>query len=289
MSKVFKFFALCVSVVFLASSSLYAEVIDVPVNITINVVLAGSSSMTVTTRNVVGDALVAPSALNFSGAAAIGLPPANPWVVSDQYIRVQYSSNYGLWGVRIVTDNEDLEGDANDTVDTIASAVAAPSVAISGLLNLAEIVKPLASQDPSVRAPWAWQVFADTQPLITSPSSSIGVTGALEDSNVGAWNANWAYIADKNDTGYSGAILVDADADGQVDDPTYGMVVVGGGSGGGALAQHPAASPKNGDGDIAVYISARFANTNFGGATPAPYLLPAGSYSTSLYVELIHE
>ena len=44
------------------------------------------------------------------------------------------------------------------------------------------------------------------------------------------------------------------------------------------------------DGDLVLFIAARFAATNWGDtAAPFPYALGAGSYSASLYVELIHE
>lgn len=283
-----------------------AEVIDAPIPpapITVTVGISGSTSLAVTTCNISDDAAIGP-ALNFSGIGGRGLPPAgNPWVVSDQYIRIQYSSNYGSWGIRIVTDNEDLEGDANDTIDSIAGSDIDPSPAVttlaySGLLSLSEIRRPIASQDPSKRAPWAWQVFGSTRPAVTSPTSLIGASGALADgTTIGDWDDDWIYIADKNDEGYTGDILVDADSDGQRDDLNYGMIVVGSGPGGGGMAQHPAAagSPhprRPGDGDIAVYIAARFANTNWGdpaAPTPTPYLLGADDYSATLYVELVHE
>lgn len=278
-----------------------AEVIDLFSTITVNVTIPGSTALTVETHNRSDDALVVPLTLNFSGIGGIGLPPAgNPWVVSDQYIRITYSSNYGLWGVRIVTDNEDLEGDPNDVIDSIAGARIGAGIdgiwgnaddllAYSGLLSLTDIARPLLSQDPSRRAPWAWQVFSATQPVITPPSSIINPDGSLGDSLVGAWDANWGYLADKNDFGFNADILEDGDGDGSVDDAAYPVAVVGGGGGGGSLAQHPAASPKPGDGDIAIYIAARFANTRYGGAAPTPYLLAADSYQGSLYVELIHE
>lgn len=298
-----KFLVAVLALVFVLATMppVLAETIDKTATITVGVDVIGSTSLTVRTRNVSNNAIVTPSALNFN-LGAVALPPAgNPWVVSDQYIQIVYSSNYGLWGVRIVTDNEGLEGDANDTIDSIAGSRIGPGpdgiwgnaddiLAYSGLLSLSEILKPLASQDPSNRAPVAWQVFAAKPAAITAPTSVINADGSLGDgTTIGDWNDDWAYLADKNDGDYNAAILEDADGDGQVDDLTYSMVVVGGGGGGGSLAQHPVASPKLGDGDIAVNIAARFANTNYGGASPVPYILGAGNYKASLYVELIHE
>lgn len=271
-----------------------AEVIDATEGpIVVSITIPAVTSFSVETYNVVGDALVDPLALNFD-PSGIALPPGNSWVVSDQYLKVVYSSNYGLWGVRIVTDNEDLEADADDIVQRIAGAKIKPGVlpgwndgdevlAYSGLVVLD-------NPDPSQRAPWAWQVFASTQPAVTPPTTGTNADGSLNDGAFnGEWNDDWAYIADKNDDGYTGAILEDGDLDGSVDDPTYFMAVTGTGGGGGSLAQHPALDPKPGDGDIVIYISARFANTNWGGPAPVNFLLPAGSYDASLYVELVHE
>lgn len=296
MSKLFRI-VLALGFIMSTVLSTWAETIDIPRTIRIMVNIPATTSLEIQTRNVaLDDALVDPSALGFSGISGRGMPPAgNPWVVSDQYLRIQYSSTYGSWAVRIVTDNEDLEADLNDVIDTIAGADINPDPAIttwaySGLLSLSEIAKPLLDQDPSNRAPWAWQVFAAKQPAVTAPTSLIGASGALEDgATIGDWNDDWIYIADKNDAGYTGAILVDADRDGAVDDLNYGIAVIGSGPGGGTLAQHPAADPKPGDGDVVVYIASRFANTNYGGPSPRPYLLGAGDYSASLYVELIRE
>lgn len=274
-----------------------AEVRDDFEAITVSVSIAGSTSFTVETHNRSDDANVDPLALNFS-TAGIALPPAgSPWVLSDQYIRIVYSSNYGVWGVRVVTDNEDLEGDANDIVERIEGApTGAGPDGIWGnaddILSFGGLVI-LDDEDPSHRAPWAWQVFTGTQAVVTPTTSVIGADGALADGpTVGDWNDNWAYIGDKNDSGYTGDILFDApppDLDVLVDDPTYPMVVVGSGGSGGTLAPHPEGASRAGDGDIVVYIATRFANTNYGGATPVPFLLPAGTYNASLYIELVHE
>lgn len=292
----YKTAVLALAISLAAAVPVRAEVIDRSAIIRIGVSIVGTTALTVETHNVSDDALVVPLALAFdpSGAA---LPPAgNPWVLSGQYVRVVYSSNYGLWGVRIVTDNEDLEGDdGNDVIERIAGAPVAPgadgvwgtpddALSYGGLVVLDE-------PDPSQRAPWAWQIFAATQPLVTIPTSVINPDGSLGDVGVsGAWDANWAYLADKNDTGYVGDILIDADGDGADDDPTYFMAVVGSGGGGGTMTSHPAVDPRAGDGDVVIYISSRFANTNWGDPVmPIPFLLSAGSYDASLYVELAHE
>ena len=45
----------------------------------------------------------------------------------------------------------------------------------------------------------------------------------------------------------------------------------------------------DGNGDLVLFLAARFASTNWGETDPFPYVLEPDTYTTSLYIELIHE
>lgn len=283
---------------------------NIPVSVTISP--SGTGDITVTLIDIASGSTA--SSLSFD-TSSVSL--SSPWVASNEYLRVVYSSTYNAtWGLRIVTDNEDLEGDSDDDIDRIAACPdASGNDLYSGLVVLDEA-------DPSQRAPWAWQVNVDplsgfpTVPIVsiepdTTRGGSVVVDndgdadgdGSADDDSpdtVGPWNAAWAYIGDKNDETYNGVdssgndvILEDGDGDGYVDDPIYAMVLVGpSGGGSSTLAQHPQKSDAAGDGDIDIYLTARFANTNWGTSStdePFAFVLPSNTYSASLYLELIYE
>lgn len=318
MSKLFKLVALCTAGIFLFSGTPYAEVVDlfVPIRIGATVpVIEGAGTLTVESHNVSDNDLVLPLALNFD-TAGIGLPPAGqPWVLSSQYLVIDYgmtANNYVAWGVRIVTDNEDLEGDANNVIDSIAGSPIAGNADVDGDgdiwgdadddLSYAGLVV-VGEADPARRAAWAWQAYPAVQPAVTAPTSAIGADGALVDVGFDApadsWDDPWVYIADKNDldgngdgvNGFIGDLFRDLDADGADDDITYSMVLVSSATRNGTLAPHPDVAPRaDDDNEIVVYIAGRFANTDYSDpANPAPIVLPVLSYGASLYVELVHE
>lgn len=292
MNRFFKVTALVMTFGLIISSPVFADTTWFT-DVSVDILPSGEGSLTVTIMN----------------GASIGFPAAsatlaNPWVASSQYLRVQYSATYNsTWGVRIVTDNKELVGGDISKIGPAYDDAAKTKTSYSGLLNNAELSKPAASQDTSKRAAWAWQVYAN--PLgdpLTVPSSTVAVknsgtelldkqTPEANADSVGKWNSAWAYIADKSNNTFNSAILEDGDGDGTVDDLTYAMVLVGpSGGGGGALAQHPQKAIDAGDGDIAMYLASRFANTNWGDVNkPFAYVLSAGSYKAKLYLELIHE
>lgn len=316
MSKLFKILSLIFALTLMTSQVFAATTTGASVPITVSVTMpaSGTGTLAATIRNRSDNATAASLAFT-AGSATLSAP----WVASSQYLDVVYSATYNAtWGVRIVTDNEDLEADTNNTIDSIAAAyddTAKTQTNYGGLLNTAEIAKAVASQDPSKRATLAWQVYASTTTSITAPTSTVTTTTGgnyLADKNATAtnytqadtiggtaegWRAAWAYIVDRNNSTFKDDILEAASPNpGPVDDLTYPMVVVGASGGGnGSLGQHPSAtgSPvRPGDTTgIAVYLAARFANTNWGAAAANPfaYVLPAGTYSASMYIELIHE
>lgn len=153
----------------------------------------------------------------------------NPWVHSSQYIRVEYSSDEAVWGIRIVTDNERDIGQVypkpqnkgvlpDDPSDPDSDPEPDPfweweihpewggryryeggqwltgndSVSFGGLIN------PTTKNNPDARADLAWQVFADPVP---APDPIYrdwrGVWNVSGD-----WNADWAYVVDKSNRWY---------------------------------------------------------------------------------------
>jgi len=255
MEKFFKLVAVCVSALFVMSGTVFAETVDVSVPITIGATIGSVATLTVTPRNIVGDAVAA--GLSFTN------PTANPWTVSDQYLQVQYNCNLPLWAVRIVTDNK---AEFPTMVGKPIGAGADGSWGTADdLLSYAGLVDTNSVNNPENRATLVWQVYANPQ----APS-------ALSDATVtDTWNAPWAYIADVSNSGYDSEI----DSDSNINTLAYSTIAQGGAAGNG-LNFHPSLGdgvPKPGDGDIAVYIGAKFAG------------LSAGSYSAKLMVQLIHE
>ena len=329
MGKLFKVMALVCVVALAMPNAVFAQAtVDQTWSLVIGVSYQGTTSLTIDTYTSPNGTQVSPDALTFSvtditnATLPTGTTPATgssgPWINAQQYLRVQYSSNYASWGVRIVTDNEDLEwvsgttpvkygtaggsADANNTIDMIAGSDltgGGTTFSYAGILDLDEIIKTAANQNPARRGSWAWSVYSAPQTAIPArpisyldPASGalVDTTGSSTVVSVGDWSDEWTYIGDKNDTGYTDGIS-------NVGGPYWHLIAaLGSGSGGGSLAHHPIvggtkASPstKTGDGDIAIYVAAKFANNNYSGSTPTPFILAAGDYGSALYVELIHE
>ena len=268
------------------------------------------------------------------------------WAVADEGIVVNYASNYS-WGVRIITDNQDVvdtllasagetaydnngDGDIDISDYVPGNDIGSGSMAYSGLLSVGDIqdvvdtndgsVNPSTDQDPSNRATLAWQGYdAYTDPSAYAPESSFTGSGAgsfIEDDNVGdVWDSegigvlgydDWNYIGDKGDDGFEDEIFTDSSAD-----LTYPMVAIGAAGANGDLipatggnidGSMPSLSDDytivsttnvdasaDGNGDLVLFLAARFASTNWGETDPFPYVLEPDTYTTSLYVELIHE
>lgn len=256
MSKVLRLIALCTAGIFLFSGTPYAEVVDVTVPITIGATIGAVASLTVTPVTIA-------TGLNAAGISFTS-PGAATWTVANEYLRVVYNCNYPLWAVRIVTNNvAAFPGMAAKPVDLNGDGVV-DGDSYSGLIDAAT------QDNPENRANLTWQVYVD-------PTGA----GALDDATVGGtWNSNWAYVADVSNTGYDPEV----DSDNNVNTLAYPTIIQGGGASSG-LAFHPAldadgdgnTDAKPGDGNVAVYLGARF-----GG-------LSQGSYSANLTVQLIHE
>ena len=193
----------------------------------------------------------------------------------------------------------------------------------SGMLSVEDIqdiidvndgtVVPEDDKDPSKRATVAWMADAEwsTDYQTVLPTSSFEPEGTgfyIEDENVGdCWDFTdldqWAYVGDKSDGDTDPATYADEIYTGSTTNLEYPIVVTGAaGSNGSLVPFTPSQADSDGDGDtdmvdlstddgdIVIYLAARFANTNWGDpANPFPYVLTPDSYSTSMYIELIHE
>lgn len=224
----------------------------------------------------------------------------NLWIASPQFIHVRYGSHEVHWSIRLVTkNNEDIGrvypkpldpgpdeawewvrqgfssyqyvGGVWDTGDDI--------VTYGGLINTAT------RNDPNSRAPLAWQVFRYGDPYNPPPMGMvINPPTAINDDAVGGGPIDeWSFMGDAGDRGY----VLDSVND-------YFWVAYGSGIFS-LLAQHPVvyrnprgeARPKPGEGNMGIYVGARFGKRAPDGVTDVG-ILPAGDYNTVIYLELIH-
>jgi len=272
MSKLFKAFALFVAAGFMFASTGFAAP-DVTVPIPISVTIGAQAEMTVTIRNI-SDNAVAP--LTFTN------PLAEPWTVADQYLNVVYTCNLPLYAIRIVSDNittypnmygKPIAPGPNGKYD--GSPEKPGNEDSDDICSYAGLIDSASATNPDNRALLAWQVYAApiANPGPVTDESLKGVADPNQN-----WDAPWAAVVDKHNTNYNNA----TDSDGDVNTIDYQNIVLGGAAASG-LNYHPAEyvggvlQPKPGDGDIAVYLAARFKD------------LSAGTYGSKLMVELVHE
>ena len=212
------------------------------------------ASMTVTPTNI-SDGSPA-GTINFGAVT----PGATPWVAAPQYLRIQHQSNHLSWAVRILTDNRAI-------FPTMAGLVlndrGTPSDPTDDQLGYGGMIGTTPT-DPKDRVSLAWQVYKD--PLSGGPV-------APTDAQVGGvFNSPWAFLADASD-----CLSACTTANPVTIDKTLEFLrVAQGDSTSGFLLLHPDEGNRIADGDIAVYLAARF------GAAPTD------SYHTTIIVELYH-
>lgn len=118
--------------------------------------------------------------------------------------------------------------------------------------------------NPNARAPLAWQVYTD--PVGGGPA-------VPSDAQVGGtFDSPWAFLADASDC----TSQCRSPNPVTVDKTIEFFRVAQGDASQGFLLLHPNQPPRTADGNIAVYLAARF-----GGA-------PSGTYSSNILVELYH-
>lgn len=331
MSKIFKFCAVVISAVFLLSGTILAEHVDKDWFFDIGINVAGSTDLTVTVLDI-ADGAITTDGINFlTDDATLD----NPWVKSKERLNIGYSSNYGTWGLRIMTDNITYLGLLTTLQFTDPTAVGYLAgeryleTTMGGLNDPVPAgyyyrfagmhrkdVTPLQWKNPNLVSILGWQPMADPLPVTQYPTIPDCDTVAAPAPHTGlifedvgieteiGQGELWAYVADKisyKDTSQVPGTPGNPDPttpyfDGRVYQGTvgglnvfnYNLIAFGTGVGGGYM-QVPEVA---GDGDIAVYLTARFGYTDWG-ETPNSqcnvYTLGAGSYGTRLIVELVNE
>lgn len=250
------------------------------------------------------------SILNWDGIPAGGIQFPNPqgatidepWILSPQYLRVTYSSDETVWGLRIITNNEINIGQVypkplNKGPDnqwewkklglTSYQYVGGQWQTGDDCVSFNGLIDPATKGNPNYRVDLAWQVFRDPVPEpdpIYKDWQGVWNVG-------GNWNDDWAYVVDKSNRWNGQPVLGGVFYPGTWNQK-YEMIVTGNPVVN-YLAQHPVVSgskenpdPKLGDCDIAVYLGACFVIMENGVFTS---VLPAGNYGTVIYLELIHE
>ncbi len=288
--------------------------------ISISTIITGSTSLSISYLETATGA-VGTGALSFDLSGLDLSDGSTLWAVADECFLVDYSSNYS-WGIRIITDNDDVVDAMAGSDVAISDYVAANMLALdgdgvyddasySGMLSGGDIQDVIdgtlttADLDPTNRATIAWMADSEwsTDYQSVLPVSTFAADGSIEDDNVGdCWDITdvdqWAYIGDKNDDSFNDEIYT-----GSTTSLEYSIVATGAAGANGSLVPFtPAQADSDGDsytdmedlsaddGDIVIYLASRFAATNWGDpTTPFPYLLEPDTYTTSLYIELIHE
>lgn len=304
MKRLTKVLVLIVALSTALNGTVFAALSDtVPVSVVIP--LLGAASVDVTVRNISNDALAAPENLTFSLVGIDAAAPATYWRISSQYLKIVYSSTWNAtWGMRVYTDNKTvyptLVGKPIKTGPDNAWGTADDVLTYAGLVNTGKL------DNPTLRVDLGWQVYtnkvAGNVPPATPASDDADFKSGTPADETDDWKSNWAYISDKSNVAAAAfndvASYNDANANGKQDanEPTiynYNLVAWGG-IGPVGLAQHPAAAgnppaAKAGDGDIPVYIAARFVSTDYTFDPDANFVLPAGNYATTVVLEMVYE
>ena len=206
-------------------------------------------------------------------------PGATPWKVAPQFLRVQYANNNANWAIRILTNNLAARPTmAGKVLD--AKVIADPNDDILGYAGLIGSTPT----DPNDRIALGWQVLKDpvtggpaapVDALATPPAPPANDCPTGTSCVGGRFNSPWAFMADASDCPSTSTNCRSATPD-TVDKTIEFLRVVQGDSSTSGLLLHPDNGVRTGDGDVPVYIAARF-----GGA-------PADTFSATIIVEMYH-
>ncbi len=273
--------------------------------------LPAVSTLSVELRKISDDNLVPVSHMTFTGLKSEEFGVDNPWVIADQYVRIIYDCNTPNWGIRLVTDNkiiwnkmypkplaqgEDGQWEWEEAGNDGYVYVNGQYQVGDDIVSYGGLVSADKYDDPRLRAELAWQIYENKQfPDILSDAE---VDPTPEDP-ADNWKTKWAYMMDKSDSGYAGGLVLDyfwGEDNEVLAEYNYNLAIFGNGAAS-YLAQHPITGmgmdgvpfPKAGDGDVVVYIGARFGSKDYTGEDPLEFELPAGGYGATVYVELLHE
>ena len=246
-------YALAVST---SPSIAWAEVVDVVQSVGASGSIGAVASLTVSARNVSDNSVA--SGINF-GAVTLG---ATPWKVAPQYLRLLHQSNNNSWAIRIFTNNR---GTFPTMVGKVldAKVLADPNDDILGYGGLIGSVPT----DPNDRVTLAWQVSKD--PVTGGPAAPTDLQVG------GTFNSPWAFMADASDCP-STATNCRSATPATIDKTIEFLRVAQGDAVNAFLKLHPDDGNRIADGDVPVYITARFSGA------------PADSYSSTIIVELYH-
>lgn len=241
-------------VLFGAGGLAFAEVIDSSKQVSASGTVGTVTSLTVTPRTIVGNAVT--GGFDFgtvSGSAA--------WKVAPQYLQIQHQSNQASWAIRILTNNRSL---FPAMAGKITSDNGTPNNPDDDRLGYSGLVGSNTA-DPNNRVPLGWQAYKN--PVSGGPATPT-------DADVGGtFNSPWAFLADASDCESNCLTASPVTVDKTIEflriaqgTPTQGFLLL-----------HPNDGDRNADGDIACYLTGRF-----GG-------VPGDTYTSTIIVELYHE
>lgn len=281
---------------------------------------AKTATLDIELRRISDNAQVAIDHMTFPITTTPNFGLNNPWVVADQYIKVMYDCNYPSWGIKIVTDNRtdlgvkepkwgigndnkwgepDKDDDGNGIKDDWPEHGMGNNDDIKIYGGLIKTDKTDDKNNPTFRADLAWQISEDYKGFGSKPTVPTKNDVGVKPSNPeDGWKTNWAYISDKKDTGYDSKVIIDYLKEGEDTKAVYAYdVAIFGGGASSFLTWHPylGSDPVKVEddakiSDAAIYIVARFCSKDYTDPdNPIDFVLPKGSYETTIYLELVSE
>lgn len=315
MSKLFKGLVLASIIGLFFVGAVMADMLD-EVQIPVGGTIAGAFYLDVQTRLVSDNSTVAPSTIAFSGAGTA--TELNPWVISDQYLNVNFAGNYGEWGIHLLTKNQDdigglaakpltkgpdaqwgvagVDDDGNEVVDDDAEA-GWPGT--DDFVSYGGLIDEPTKDNPDNRALFAWRVqngflgngvtpaiLDDDEDAVAEPNE-VCASGAVN------YQSDWKFIVDSANTGYDVSYVRFLDDNGTPANPdddfdvyNYAMSVFGFATGDAIMSLNTAGTmpqAAHSDDDIVGYKDvAVYLGARFHGLMP-------GTYGSQLYVQFINE
>lgn len=255
-------------------------------------------------------------------STGVAVPPGNPWAIAMDALRVQYSTNYGEWGVTLSTSNVTgfpgmfplftHPGDDGEWGDPIIH----PDWMVDNGRSYTGLINDAMKEDPSMRATLGWQAFNMVSGALPYNSPNDPVLAIIDDTQgagpdaiaheiSGKWNADWRYVADISNMTYNPASGNPNHLDSYDVSDVYNLAAdpdlynylysIYGFATGASLLPSKVSNTLPNDmtqatGDVAIYFAARYVGKYYDEDHPlgADFLLPAGRYSTVLWVRLLH-